>query len=108
LIGNHPQSLTGHTAKRFDFIEINNKSVQLDTIQSDKKQLTEKQKKEFVIKWNNSKSVGPIKSMTRFFITVHFKDGTTRQFRGSGQYLKENNDFGFDLGDSKYYRDTLE
>ena len=85
-----------------DLIEINNKSVQLDTIQSDKKQLTEKQRNEFVIKWNNSKSVGPIKSMTRFFITVHFKDRTTRQFRGSGQYLKEGNDFGFDLGDSKY------
>lgn len=40
--------------------------------------------------------------MTRYFITVHFKDGTTRQFRGSGQYLKEGNDFGFDLGDNKY------
>ena len=85
-----------------DIIEINNKSAQLDTIQSGKKQLTEKQKNEFVIKWNNSKSVGPIKSMTKFFITVHFKDGTTRQFSGSGQYLKEGNDFGFDLGDSKY------
>lgn len=85
-----------------DFVEINNKSVQLDTIQSDKKQLTEKQKNEFINKWNNSKSVGPIKSVTRFFITVHFKDGTTRQFRGSGQYLKEGNDIGFDLGDSKY------
>lgn len=85
-----------------DYIEINNKSEQLDTIQLDKKLLTEKQKNEFVSKWNNSKSVGPIKSMTRFFITVHFKDGTTRKFRGSGQYLKEGNDFGFDLGDSKY------
>lgn len=85
-----------------DFIEINNKSVQLDTIQSDKKQLTEKQKNEFVNKWNNSKSVGPIKSMTKFFITIQFKDGTTRKFKGSGQYLKEGNDFGFDLGDSKY------
>ncbi len=85
-----------------DFIEVNNKSKQIDSIQSDKKRLTEKQKSEFVIKWNNSKSLGPIKSMTRFFISVHFKDGTTRQFRGSGQYLKEGNDFGFDLGDSKY------
>ena len=85
-----------------DFIEINNKSEQLNTIQLDKKLLTEKQKNEFVNKWNNSKSVGPIKSMTRFFITVHFKDGTSRKFRGSGQYLKEGNDFGFDLGDSKY------
>jgi hypothetical protein len=85
-----------------DFIEINNKSEQLDTIQLDKKLLTEKQKKEFVNKWNNSKSVGPIKSITRYFITIHFKDGTTRKFWGSGQYLKEGNDFGFDLGDSKY------
>jgi len=85
-----------------DFIEINNKSEQLDTIQVDKKLLTEKQKNEFVSKWNNSKSVGPIKSMTRFFITVHFKDGTNRKFRGSGQYLKEGNDFGFDMVDSEY------
>jgi hypothetical protein len=85
-----------------DFIEINNKSEQTNTIQSDKKRFTEKQKNEFVDKWNNSKSVGPIKSMTRFFITVHFTDGTSRKFRGSGQYLKETNDFGFDLGDSKF------
>lgn len=85
-----------------DFIEINNKSEQFDTIQVGKKLLTEKRKNEFVNKWNSAKSVGPIKSMTRFFITVHFKDGTTRQFRGSGQYLKEGNDLGFDLVDSKY------
>lgn len=85
-----------------DFIEINNKSEQLDTIQSDKKLLTEIQKNEFVNKWNNSKSVGPIKSMTKYFITIHFKDGATRKLRGNGQYLKEGNDFGFDLGDSKF------
>lgn len=85
-----------------DYIEINNKSEQLDTIQLDKKLLTEKQKNEFVSKWSNSKSVGPIKSMTRFFITVHFNDGTTRKLKGNGQYLKEDNDNGFDLGDSKY------
>lgn len=88
--------------EKVDFIEINNKSEQLDTIQLDKKLLTENQKIEFVYKWNKSKSVGPIKSMTRFFITVYFKDGTNRKFKGSGQYLKEGNDFGFDLGDSKY------
>ena len=85
-----------------DFIEINNKSAQLYTIQFDKKLLTEKQKNEFLNKWNTSKAVGPIKSMTRFFITVHFKDGTSRKFKGSGQYLKEGNDFGFELGDSKF------
>jgi len=85
-----------------DFIEINNKSQELDTIHLDQKLLTEEQKNELVNKWNNSKSIGPIKSMTRFFITVHFKDGTSRKFRGSGQYLKEGNDFGFDLFDSKY------
>ena len=85
-----------------EFIEISNKSEQFDTIKLDKKLLTEKQKNEFVNKWNNSKSAGPIKSITSFFITVHFKDGTSRKFRGSGQYLKEGNDFGFDLGDSKY------
>lgn len=88
--------------EKVDFIELNNKSAQLDTIQLDKKLLTEKQKNEFVNKWNNSKSVGPIKSITRFFITVHFKDGSSRKFKGSGQYLKEGNDFGFDLGDSKF------
>jgi hypothetical protein len=85
-----------------DFIEINNKSEQLDTIQLDKKILTEKQKIEFVNNWNNSKSVGPIKSMKKIFINVHFKDGTNRKFNGNGQYLKEGNDFGFDLGDSKF------
>jgi hypothetical protein len=85
-----------------EFIEINNKSVQLDTIQSDKKSLTVNQKNEFINKWNNSKYVGPIKSMTKYFITIHFKDGTKRKFRGNGKYIKEDNDFGYDLGDNKY------
>jgi hypothetical protein len=85
-----------------DYIEINNKSEQLDSIQQDKKRLNEKQKNEFVSKWNNSTSVGTIKSLTSFYITVHFNDGTTRKFRGFGKFLKEDNDFGFDLGDFKY------
>lgn len=85
-----------------DYIEINNKSKQLDTLRLDTKRLTEKQEKELIDKFNNSKSVGPIKSMTKFFINVYFKDGTTRKFKGSGQYLKEDNDYAFDLGDNKF------
>lgn len=85
-----------------DFIEINNKPEQLDTIPVQKKFLAEQQKEEFVNKWNNSKSVGLVKSITRYFITVHFKDGSSRRFKGSEQCLKEGNDFGFDLGDNKY------
>lgn len=85
-----------------DFIEIDHKPEQYDTTQLEKKLLTAQQRKTFVAKWNNAKSVGPIKSMTRHFITVHFKDGTTRKFKGNGPILKENNDFGFDLGDSNF------
>jgi hypothetical protein len=68
-------------------IEINDKFEKQDTALSRKKLLNEKQSLEFVNMYNNSIPVGPIKTATKFFITVHFKDGEVRNFRGFGQYL---------------------
>lgn len=86
-----------------EFIDINNEFLQNETPGYGNRQLNEKQKMTFVNKCNSSTSVGPIKSMSKYFITVQFKNGTTRKFRGSGQYLKERNDFAFNLGDRNYF-----
>ncbi|WP_291117920.1 hypothetical protein [Flavobacterium sp. UBA6135] len=84
-----------------DFIEIKNTVGQSDTLKNHTKRLTYDQKKLFVEKFNSSKSNGLRKSISLYFIDVHFKDGTKRSFRINGKYIKENNDYSFDLGDSK-------
>src|SRR5690554_2336364 len=84
-----------------DFIEIKSTAGQSDTLKNQTKRLTNDQKKLFVEKFNNSKSNELRKSISLHFINVHFKDGTKRSFRINGQYIKENNDYSFDLGDNK-------
>lgn len=84
-----------------NFIEIRNKAGQSDTLENKTKRLTKDQQKLFVEKFNSSKSNGLRKAIPLYFIDVHLKDGTKRNFRVNGQYIKENNDYCFDLGDSK-------
>jgi hypothetical protein len=85
-----------------DFIEIKNRAGQSDTLDNLTKRLTDEQKNQFVEKFNNSKSNGLRKAIPLYFIDVHLKDGTKRSFRINGQYIKENNDYCFDLRDSKF------
>lgn len=85
-----------------DFIEIRNRAGQPDTLENQTKRLTNDQKNLFSEKFNSSKSNGLRKAIPLYFIDVHLKDGTKRNFRVNGQYIKENNDYCFDLGDSKF------
>lgn len=85
-----------------DFIEIRNRAGQPDTLENQTKRLTNDQKNLFSEKFNSSKSNGLRKTIPLYFIDVHLKDGTKRNFRVNGQYIKENNDYCFDLGDSKF------
>lgn len=85
-----------------DFIQIKNRAGQSDTLDNLTKRLTSEQKNQFVEKFNNSKQNGLRKAIPLYFIDVHLKDGTKRSFRINGQYIKENNDYCFDLGDSKF------
>ncbi len=82
-----------------DFIEIKNTAGQSDTLENQTKPLTNNQKKLFVEKFNSSKFNGQRKAIPLYFIDVHFKDETKRSFRINGQYIKENNEYCFDLGD---------
>jgi hypothetical protein len=85
-----------------DFIEIKNRVGQSDTLDNLTKRLTDDQKNQFVEKFNNSKPNGLRKAIPLYFIDVHLKDGTKRSYRINGQYIKENNDYCFDLGESKF------
>jgi hypothetical protein len=85
-----------------DFIEIRNRPGQLDTLVNQTNRLTSEQKNLFVEKFNSSKSNGLRKAIPLYFIDVHLKDGTKRNFSVNGQYIKENNDYCFDLGNSKF------
>jgi hypothetical protein len=85
-----------------DNIKIKNQSVQEDTLPILIKQLTSQQIKIFVDKWNNAKSMGPSIFVALFMIDITFVNGSKRTFRINGQSIKENNDWCFDLGDSKY------
>lgn len=85
-----------------DFIEIKNRAGQFDTLDNLKKRLTVEQKNQFIEKFNNSKPIGLGKSLPFYFIYVHLKDGTKRSFRINGQFIKENNDYCFDLRDGQF------
>jgi len=84
-----------------DFIEITNR-VQSDTSLNPTKGLSNEQINLFVEKFNSSKSNGLRKAIPLYFVDVHLKDGTKRKFRINGQYIKENDDYFFDLGDSEF------
>lgn len=85
-----------------DYIEIKNRAGQSDTLDNLTKRLTDEQKNQFIEKFNNSKPNGLRKAIPLYFIDVHLKDGTKRSFRINGQYIKEKNDYCFDLGESKF------
>jgi len=85
-----------------DFIEIKNRVAKFDTLDNQTKRLTDKQKNQFVVKFNNSKSNGLRKAFPLYFIDVYLKGGTKRSFRINGQYIKEKNDYCYDFGDSKF------
>jgi hypothetical protein len=85
-----------------DYIEIKNRAGQSDTLDNLTKRLTDEQKNQFIEKYNNSKPNGLRKAIPLYFIDVNLKDGTKRNFSMNGQYIKENNDYCFDLGDSKF------
>jgi len=85
-----------------DYIEIKNRAGQSDTLMNLTKRLTDEQKNPFIEKYNNSKPNGLRKAIPLYFIDVILKDGTKRNFSMNGQYIKENNDYCFDIGDSKF------
>lgn len=85
-----------------DSIEISNRTGQSDTIENQIKRLTKKQVIQFIEKFNNSKEYGLIKALPLYFVDVYLKDSTIRSFRISGQFIMENNDYSFDLGDRKF------
>ena len=78
-----------------DFIEIRNRAGQPDTLENQTKRLTNDQKNCLV-----RNLIAQIKRTEKgnslYFIDVHLKDGTKRNFRVNGQY-KRNNDYCFDL-----------
>jgi hypothetical protein len=88
--------------KTVDNIKIRNHSVQEDTLPILTKQLASEQIKKFVDKWNTAKSIGPSIFVAHYVINITLKDGSTRTFRINGQSIKENNDWCFDLGDTKF------
>ncbi len=49
----------------------------------------------FVQKWNNSYSIGPIKGIPRFTLTVKMRNGCNRKFNTYGNAIKDYNSFGF-------------
>ena len=85
-----------------DFIKIRKKAGQLDSIPNGAKQLTDTQEIEFIERWNSSKEKGLIKAIPQYFIDIHFKDGSKRKFRIFGQYIKEQNDYSYDIGEKNF------
>jgi len=52
---------------------------------------------------NKSSSKGSCNFDEEYLLYVHFKDGTTRNFRINGSLIKDNNDRCFDIKNSNYF-----
>ena len=85
-----------------EYIEIQNHSGQNDTIETIRKRLTNEQSKKFVDSWNEAKSIGICKFFPIFWIDIKLKDGTARNFKINGEYIRENNDACFHIGDNMF------
>ena len=92
---------------KVEYIEIRNQSGINDTIQKTPKRLTKEQSKLFVESWNKADPNGPCKYIAVYWVNVKLKDNTTRTFRINGNNAKENNDFCYDIGDSKFTEQML-
>jgi hypothetical protein len=89
-----------------DFVTIR-KWSRNDTIAYEPIKLTSSQTKIIIDKWNNSKGTGPRKYLPTFEMTVYLNDKGTRNFRINAQYIKENNDWCYDLGDADFVEKLL-
>ncbi len=79
--------------------EVENIGIQNDTYRL----LTNEQVSLFVDKWNNSKPRGMVKSAVKYVIFIIFKDGTVRKFRANSNTIKEDGDWGFDIGEEQFF-----
>lgn len=55
---------------------------------------------QFVEKWNHSESKGLYKMIPKFWISVHMKNDSIRNFRVNSNLIKENGDWAFSIRDS--------
>ena len=81
-----------------DYIEIRLQLYDTITVR-----MTDLLNKEFVTKWNNSKSEGLCKYMPKLWLDVTFTNGTTRTFSANGENIKEDNDYCFSVGDKDFF-----
>jgi len=88
---------------KIDRVEITKLSTPSDSVNLSLKILTTEQVKSFSDKWNQSNKSELRKYIPLYNLTVYLKSGTTRHFRVSGKYIKENNDFSFDFADDNYF-----
>ncbi len=87
---------------RIDRIEISTKSNQDDSSTLSLKTLTKEQVISFSQNWNNADSLGRARFLPLFNLTIYLNSGATRHFRINGKYIKESNDYCYDLNDDNY------
>jgi hypothetical protein len=90
-----------------DRIEVRKYLYQTDSLNVNWKILTDEEIKLTVDRWNNSKPKGLCKYMPKYWLYIHFKDGTKRTFRLNGRSIKENGDYCYDFGDTKFIEQIL-
>ena len=88
---------------RIDRIDISKLSRSPDTINFPLKTLTKEQVKSFSEKWNQTDKSELRKYLPSYNLTVYLKTGATRHFRISGKYIKEIDDYCFDMDDDNYF-----
>lgn len=83
-------------------VVINNMSAWQDSLGENARRLSQLQVTDLLGRLNSSKHAGPIKGIKRHYIEFRFTDGTNRTFSSCGNYLLDNNIYGYDIGDVNY------
>ena len=88
---------------KIDLNDVDNIEIRLQLYDTITVRMTDLQTKEFVTKWNNSKSEGLCKYMPKLWLAVSLTNGTTRTFRANGENIKEDSDWCFSVGDKDFF-----
>lgn len=84
------------------YVEISKRNLSTKT-DSPIKRVTIEQYKDFVEKWNSSKSLGADKFVSKYVLYLVFKNGSKRQFTINRNKIQQSNWMTFDIGDDLYF-----
>lgn len=74
-----------------------------DTVAPSPRKLSSISSKKFIDIWNSTHNSEPRKYYPNYLLTVYFKNKTQREFRATGQIIKEQSDESYDFVEKDFF-----